>query len=161
MKTLYLLRHAKSSWKHDVIDHERPLNKRGESDVAMLCAIVASTIEKPEIIISSDANRAKTTASVFKEAFGVEDANFILNHELYDFAGQQVLKVIYTIDNDIETAMIAGHNHAFTSLVNMLGSKIIDNLPTCGFVVIQFDVDKWSKIHSGTTLNTFFPKDFK
>ena len=161
MKTLYMLRHAKSSWKHDVIDHERPLNKRGENDALLLSSIVASTIAKPELIISSDANRALTTATYFKNAFDVADNNLCTNHQLYDFGGQQVMEVIKSIDHSINIAMVVGHNYAFTSIVNTLGNKTIDNLPTCGFVVIEFEIEDWKMIHSGTTLHTFFPKDHK
>lgn len=158
---LYMLRHAKSSWKYDVIDHERPLNNRGESDAALLSDIVASSIEKPDIIISSDAKRALTTARYFKQAFNLSENDFITNHQLYDFSGQQVLETIKNLDNLFNRVMIVGHNHAFTSIVNILGNKIIDNLPTCGFVVIKFETNDWSKLPSGKTQQTFFPRDYK
>lgn len=161
MKTLYMLRHAKSSWKHNVIDHERPLNNRGESDAALLSDIVASSIEKPDLIISSDAKRALTTARYFKQAFNLSENDFITNHQLYDFSGQQVLETIKNLDNLFNRVMIVGHNHAFTSIVNILGNKIIDNLPTCGFVVIKFETNDWSKLPSGKTQQTFFSRDYK
>ncbi|MGV6828078.1 MAG: SixA phosphatase family protein [Flavobacteriales bacterium] len=161
MKTLYMLRHAKSSWKHNVIDHERPLNNRGESDAALLSGIVASSIEKPDLIISSDAKRALTTARYFKQAFNLSENDFITNHQLYDFSGQQVLETIKNLDNLFNRVMIVGHNHAFTSIVNILGNKIIDNLPTCGFVVIKFETNDWSKLPSGKTQQTFFSRDYK
>ena len=66
-----------------------------------------------------------------------------------------------SFENKWETVMIVGHNHAFTSLVNMLGSSYLENLPTCGFVIIQFDEDSWSDITGGTTLKKIIPRNLK
>ena len=57
--------------------------------------------------------------------------------------------------------MIVGHNHAFTSIANMLGNKFIDNVPTCGFVQLEFEADKWDEITTGKTVMTLFPKELK
>ncbi|MFT6126409.1 MAG: phosphohistidine phosphatase [Flavobacteriaceae bacterium] len=156
-----MLRHAKSSWKHDVIDHQRPLKGRGNNDAKLLSDHLKDAIKAPQLIISSDANRALSTAQYFKEAFQVSDDNFTTNHELYDFSGQQVMKVINSIDDSLDRVMIVGHNHAFTSIANMLGSDYIDNMPTCGFVILRFKEDSWSKISTGKTKKTYFPRDFK
>jgi len=161
MKTLYMVRHAKSSWKHDVIDHKRPLKKRGFDDSKLVSEYVADNFSKPDFIISSDANRALTTANYFKEAFKVSDENFSVNHDLYDFSGHRVMDIIKEISNDLHTVMIVGHNHAFTSIANMLGNKYIENVPTCGFVKLQFDEDNWANITSGITVKTVFPRDLK
>ena len=69
MKTLYMARHAKSSWEHDVIDHERPLKKRGNKDAKLVSKHVAPLVETPQLIVSSDATRALSTAMYFKKAF--------------------------------------------------------------------------------------------
>jgi len=161
MKTLYMVRHAKSSWKHDVIDHQRPLKGRGKRDGALVSEHVAGFIESPEKMISSDAVRALSTAQYFKESFKISDEDFSTNHELYDFSGQNVMKVIKELDDDLEKVMIVGHNHAFTSIVNMLGNEYIDNLPTCGFVIIEFKVNSWSAISTGKTTEMVFPRDLK
>lgn len=161
MKTLYMARHAKSSWKHDVIDHQRPLKGRGKRDGALVSAYVAKNHEAPQKIISSDAVRALSTANYFKKAFKVADKDFSTNHSLYDFSGQNVMEVIKNLDNAQDCAMIVGHNHAFTSIVNMLGNQYIDNLPTCGFVIIEFDVEAWSEISTGKTATMVFPRHLK
>ncbi|RMA64186.1 SixA phosphatase family protein [Ulvibacter antarcticus] len=161
MKTLYMVRHAKSSWEHDVIDHQRPLKKRGEEDATLVSEKVKSEIVAPEKIISSDATRALTTALYFKEALNVGVDNFITNHDLYDFGGENVMQIINGLDDNWEKVMIVGHNHAFTSIANMLGNKYIDNLPTCGFVMIEFDAEKWENVKRGTTVKTIFPRDLK
>lgn len=156
-----MVRHAKSSWEHDVIDHQRPLNERGMQDSVLVSAKVKTEIVSPEKIISSDANRAFSTAQYFKDALEVSDSNFTTNHRLYDFGGQNVLKFIKELNDSINNVMIVGHNHAFTSIANMLGDKYIENLPTCGFLMINFESDKWSIIKKGHTIKMIFPRDLK
>lgn len=161
MKTLYMVRHAKSSWKHDVIDHKRPLKKRGFEDSKLVSEYVAENFSAPNLIISSDANRALTTANYFKDAFQLTDAFFEVNHDLYDFSGHRVMDIIKNLDNDLDAVMVVGHNHAFTSIANMLGNKYIENVPTCGFVKLEFNEDSWREITSGITVKTVFPRDLK
>ncbi|QNJ98863.1 SixA phosphatase family protein [Constantimarinum furrinae] len=161
MKTLYLVRHAKSSWKHDVIDHQRPLKGRGKRDGELVSIHLKGQIKPPQLIVTSDAVRALTTAQYFKKALGVADADFKTNHELYDFSGNQVMRIIKNLNDSLDIVMVVGHNHAFTSIANMLGNKYIDNLPTCGFVMIQFDEKSWSSISTGKTIKTVFPRDLK
>ncbi len=161
MKTLYLVRHAKSSWKHDVDDHERPLKQRGQNDATLVSEEAKKTITPPQKIITSDAVRALSTAEYFKNALEVADADFEQNSELYDFSGQNVMRCIKSLDDTLDSVMIVGHNHAFTSIVNMIGNKYIENIPTSGFVMIEFDEDKWSDISTGKTKKTIFPRDLK
>ncbi len=161
MKTVYLLRHAKSSWKHDLPDHKRPLKKRGRNDAVLVSEFVKNKLAAPQHLFTSDAVRAKSTARYFKEAFNLKDSQFSKHPELYDFSGHEVMQFIHTIDNNLDLVMLAGHNHAFTSIANMLGNQYIENVPTCGFVVITFKEDNWKKITSGETTFTIFPKQLK
>jgi phosphohistidine phosphatase len=161
MKTLYMVRHAKSSWKHDVIDHKRPLKGRGKRDGVLVAAHLGKKIKPPQKIISSDATRALSTAHYLKDAFNTDDANFMTDHDLYDFSGQNVFNIIKNLPEELDRVLIVGHNHAFTSIANMLGNKYIDNVPTCGFVHLEFDVDKWKDIVRGKTVSTVFPRDLK
>jgi phosphohistidine phosphatase len=161
MKTLYFVRHAKSSWKHTVGDRHRPLKEQGIKDALQVSKLVAQTIVKPQLITASDALRTQSTATYFKDAFELKNDAFVVNPELYDFSGQQVMKLIKELKNTLDCVMLCGHNHAFTSIVNILGSISINNVPTCGFVAITFDVDKWCEITTGTTIKTVFPRDLK
>lgn len=161
MKTLYMVRHAKSSWKHDVSDHERPLKNRGHQDAKMVANKIKDEIDPPEIILSSDANRALTTAGYFKKALNIKDGDFKTDHQLYDFSGQQVMAIIKKLPENYDRVMIVGHNHAFTSIANMLGNNYIENVPTSGFVMLTFNVDKWDEISTGKTEKTIFPRDLK
>ncbi|MEZ4857758.1 MAG: histidine phosphatase family protein [Flavobacteriaceae bacterium] len=161
MKTLYMVRHAKSSWEHDVIDHKRPLNKRGQRDAVLVSNYVAKECKPPQQIITSDAERAFATATFFKKSFHIIENNFKTNPNLYDFSGHKVMDLIKQLDDRYDIVMIVGHNHAFTSVANMLGNKYLDNVPTCGFVKIEFNDNTWSKISNGNTLQTVFPRDLK
>jgi len=161
MKTLYLVRHAKSSWKHDVIDHKRPLKGRGERDGILVSSEVSNKLPAPQRIISSDAVRASTTAKFFKDAFKVADQDYQEENALYDFSGTHVLQIIKGLDDRLDRVMIVGHNHAFTSIANMLGNTYIDNVPTCGFVQLEFDETSWKDVHNGNTVFTVFPRDLK
>jgi phosphohistidine phosphatase len=161
LKNLYLLRHAKSSWELTSDDHKRPLKERGKNDALLVSEHTKSMIKPPEKIISSDARRAETTANYFKKSFNSSDENFNTNESLYDFGGKKVLEVIKNISNSLDCVLIVGHNHALTSLANMLGDISIINIPTCGFVEIQFNVEKWEHINYGQTTNIIFPRDLK
>lgn len=161
MKILYLVRHAKSSWKHDLPDHKRPLKKRGRKDAALVSQYVKDKFPAPQFIFTSDATRARSTAKYFRKAFELTKDKFSKHHQLYDFSGQEVMQFISEIPDKYDTVMLVGHNHAFTSIVNMLGDKRIDNVPTCGFVAIQFKEDQWNKITNGKTVQVVFPKQLK
>lgn len=159
MKTLYMIRHAKSSWKHDVSDRERPLNKRGFKSAEAVSEYLVDKIETPQLLVSSNANRALTTANYFKNSFNIADENFKIDASMYDFSGRDVMRIIKGCDDTIDRLMLFGHNHAFTSIVNMLGNKYIENVPTCGFVMIQFETEHWNDIVNGKTVKTVFPKE--
>lgn len=161
MKNLYIVRHAKSSWEYDVSDHERPLKKRGLNDANLVSNYLKGKINKPDLIISSDANRAKTTAEIFISNLGISEAILELNHELYDFSGFKLTNVIKECDDSVDTLMIFGHNYALTHFVNEIGDKYIDNVSTSGFTHIQFDIDSWRDLKKGKTVLTVFPKDLK
>lgn len=161
MKTLYITRHAKSSWEENVEDHKRPLNERGKLDTVLVSNYIAANFKKPDLIKTSNANRALTTALQFKKAFGLADAKFIVEPAMYDFSGNQVMKAIESTPSDINILMVFGHNYGLTHLVNKLGNEYIDNLPTCGFVQIDFDSNSWKGIFQGNTKAMVFPKHLR
>ncbi|WP_346882472.1 histidine phosphatase family protein [uncultured Algibacter sp.] len=161
MKNLILVRHAKSSWKYNVIDHERPLNDRGIEDANLISNYVAKQKIVVDKLMSSDAKRAKTTSDIFITNLNIDKSIVQLNHELYDFSGENLINVIKNCDNSINNLMIFGHNHAITAFVNTFGDKDIDNVPTCGFVIIEFNTDYWEDLKQGKTLKTIFPRDLK
>ena len=161
MKKLILVRHAKSSWKHNVIDHERPLNERGLEDARLVSSHFRKLILMPDLVISSDATRAKTTADIFISELKISSEIVQYNHEAYDFSGEMLTRVIKSCPESVNRLMVFGHNHAITDFVNLFGSKFIDNVPTCGLVIIDFNVDNWEAIENGETVTVILPKDLK
>lgn len=161
MKTLYITRHAKSSWAENVDDHKRPLNSRGKLDIIRVSNFVASNYKRPDFIKTSDANRALTTAQQFKKDFNLPDSKFEIDPSIYDFTGERVMRAIENTANDVNILMVFGHNYGLTHLVNKLGNEFIDNLPTCGFVQIDFDTVSWKNLSQGRTQSMVFPKHLK
>ncbi|MGB5419549.1 SixA phosphatase family protein [Algibacter sp.] len=160
MKKLILVRHAKSSWEYDVTDHERPLKSRGYKDADIVSKALKGRL-KPDLVISSDAARTKETSDIFVSNLNINTDIVTYNHDLYDFSGANLLQVIKSCDNIINTLMIFGHNHALTAFVNTYGDTYIDNVPTSGVVIIEFDINQWHDLKPGKTLTTLFPRDLK
>jgi phosphohistidine phosphatase len=162
MKTLILIRHAKSSWKYNLPDHKRPLKSRGKNDAKLMSTHLSKTnFITPDLILSSDGERAKQTASIFIKHLKWDNVNFNLEHDLYDFSGESAFNVIRNTPNSITTLVVFGHNPTFTMLASQMGSKFIDNIPTSGLVQIQFEQDDWAKVKNGLTIKTLFPKSLK
>jgi len=160
MKTLYFLRHAKSSWADSGPDHSRPLKDRGRLDALTMSRYVAAQYKAPELVLNSDATRAMQTGVYFHQSFGLKPDQVKVMHQMYDFSGEQVMALIKDLPPNVSRVLLVGHNHAFTALVNMLGDQAIDNLPTCGFVQINFSVDLWQNVRKGQIKNKVYPKDF-
>ena len=161
MKTLFLLRHAKSSWDDpDLKDFERPLNERGKQDIPVMVSRFQQGHGSVDSIICSPANRAKTTAHKFAELLGFPEADVISNPELY-FAGTGMfLKAAASADDDCEKLLLVGHNPAITEFANVMADEHIDNIPTCGLVELSVPIENWSDIelHSATLVSFDFPK---
>ena len=161
MKKLYFIRHAKSSWEFDVADEKRPLNDRGLTDAKNIGFALKDKDLVIDLIITSPAVRASTTAAIIQNALGITSDKLQTVKELYDFSGEKVLQVIHSISDTYQNVLIFGHNHAFTTLANTLGSKSIQNVPTAGVVVIEFDSETWSSVKKGKTVFTLFPKELR
>ncbi|MGM5470425.1 SixA phosphatase family protein [Flavobacteriaceae bacterium LMO-SS05] len=161
MKNIVLVRHAKSSWDHHVSDDKRPLANRGIADAHLVSQKFKAHSYQPDRIFSSPANRALSTCNIFLKNLEISDIKLALSPELYDFSGEKVVDFIKSIDKPLNNVIIFGHNYAFTSVANRFGNVYIDNVPTCGLVWIQFDVDTWNAIDKGTTKLIIRPKDLK
>ncbi len=159
MKQLILIRHAKSSWEFDVIDHDRPLNARGINDAQLISKHIGPLA--PDLILCSDAKRTRETANIFISNLNLNTSNFKLSHDLYDFSGNLLVDTIKATPDSINTLMVFGHNHAITNVVNQYGSVSIGNVPTCGVVIINLAIDSWHQLKKGITSKTLFPKELK
>lgn len=158
MKTVYFIRHAKSSWDTPASDADRPLNNRGINDAHHVGKKLFEKNISCSSIYSSTANRAQTTAQIVTAEMGIALKNIVFKKELYTFNGEEVISFIKKLPDIEEKVLIFGHNPAFTTVINTLGSIKFDNLPTCGVVAIQFKIKKWYDLVEGTTSFYILPK---
>ena len=159
MKNLILIRHAKSSWETVADDFDRILEQRGIEAARLVAAHCRQYLPNTYIVWSSPAKRAAQTARIFalEIPFPPEQINYI--EQLYTFDDHILTKIIKTCDNKHDNLILFGHNEAITNFVNKFGDIRIDNVPTAGFVSIQFNTDDWKTIANGRTVKTIFPKD--
>ena len=163
-KTLYIARHAKSSWDDSSLsDFERPLKKRGEKDAPMIGKILYSKGVKPDLIISSPAKRAISTAYVLAREIKYPVEKIITNEDIYEASTSELLDIIEQLDDKLKSVMIIGHNPSFTRLANYLTEQYFDNIPTCGVVAIAFNISEWKTIekNSGKVIFFEYPKKYK
>lgn len=161
MKTLYLLRHAKSSWDNpDLKDFERPLSERGIRDVPLMAERFRSRNGRVDTIICSPAVRTKTTAQMFAKELGFPRDEIGSNPELYFAGSNMFLKAASLLDEECEMAIMVGHNPAITEFVNEMAGCEIDNIPTCGLVELRLPIEDWSKIafSSAELIDFDYPK---
>lgn len=156
-----VIRHAKSSWKYNVKDHDRPLKNRGKNDAENISKHTSSLFDNPDLVICSTANRTKLTAKHFVNNWGIDESRVEYNSSLYDFSGSSLIEQIKSCKDSVNSLMIFGHNFAITDFVNTFGNLYIENVPTCGFVVIDFDIESWSNLKKGTTVYKVFPKEIR
>lgn len=156
MKTLYLVRHAKSDWgDQSLADFDRPLNKRGKKDAPFMGEVLNDKEIMPDIIISSPAKRAKKTSIEIAEKLSYPLKKILFDEELYDASSKDILHIVKNIDEKFATALIFGHNPGLTLLNNYISNKYIDNIPTCGIVALNLEV-KWSEIDKYSCKQLFF-----
>ena len=162
MKTLYIVRHAKSSWEYEGIeDIDRPLKKRGIKDAHLISNFLSKEVTKPDVFISSSANRALHTAVIFCENLKYPLSNLNIRKQLYNFSDGYLVKTVNALDDDYNSAIIFSHDHGINTFVNKYGSKPIAYVPTCGVIGIQFDEIHWKNIKKGKTFMIEFPKNHK
>ena len=162
MKTLYLARHAKSSWKHpELSDIERPLNKRGKRDAPIIGNLLKEKGVNLDIIISSPAVRARKTAAIIAEIIDYPKSKILIDVNIYESSSSELINIIQGFDDIFNSVMMFGHNPGFTMLNNYLTESFIDNIPTCGVVGIHFN-SSWKKIEgaSGKAFFFIYPKLF-
>ena len=161
MKTLYLVRHAKSSWKYpNLDDFERPLNKRGRKSAPFMGTILKKLKAAPDVILSSPANRAAITARIIAEKIGYPLGKIHYSESIYEFSANALIDVIGHLGDDVNKAMLVGHNPALTDLANYIGDKPISNIPTSGVFCADLNITSWAKIsdHCGKLKFFEFPK---
>lgn len=161
MKNLILVRHAKSSWEVPMHDKDRGLTCQGMKDAHLVSAHAKDFIPKTYIIWASSAKRATDTALIFAQNLAYPIESIVYKDDLYTFDEKKLEEIIKSCSNLFESVIVFGHNGAITNFVNKFGDVFIENVPTSGFVSLQFDAESWNTINKGKTHKTIFPKDLK
>jgi phosphohistidine phosphatase len=161
MKKLYLIRHAKSSWKDMTLkDFDRPLNSRGKQNAPFMGNILKERNISPDLILSSPAKRAKKTAKIIANMIEYPH-KITYDKKIYDYHFDELDEIVHSIDDKYDSVFLVGHNPSLNIFVDDYVG-FLDNIPTCGIVAIEFDVRKWKKISAKKAKIDFFiyPKMF-
>jgi phosphohistidine phosphatase len=162
MKSLLILRHAKSSWENAALsDFERPLNSRGLESIQLIGHELYNLEIKPDLVLSSPAKRAKQTAILVKESGGFE-CEIKYQDKIYEASVRSLLNLVSEIDDKSDTVLIVGHNPGLEELIRVLTGKI-QVLPTATFVKLELDIENWSQTDSncGNLAFAITPKELK
>ncbi len=161
MKTLLLLRHAKSSWKEaGQADHSRPLNKRGLRDAPRIGALLGTQKIEPELIVSSSAVRALLTAEAVAEALDIE-IPLIKEDALYLASSSAYIQCARYVDQGVQSILMVGHNPGISDLLFTL-TGCDDPMPTAALAQIEFPIDDWKELSletQGNLVDLWRPKD--
>ncbi len=160
MKRLLLMRHAKSDWEADYgADHDRPLNERGTRDARVMGRLLAIQGLIPDLVLSSTAVRARTTAEIAAEA-GRWQTEIRLDRALYDSGAEAVVATAAGLP-DVESSMLVGHQPTWSILVRSLTGEPVD-MRTATVAVIEFGFDSWADLPSasGTLVDVLSPKAY-
>ena len=163
MKTLFLVRHAKSSWENrNITDFERGLNDRGKRDAPFMAGILKKEKIKIDLILSSPAVRAFKTAKIFAKELEIKENEIVTDENIYKADRKDLLKVLISTGDSVNNLVLFGHNPGLTYLSNYLCDYEIDNIPTCGIVCMQLDFDFWKYLGSKSCNFIFFeyPKKY-
>lgn len=168
MKTLYIVRHAKSSWDDpDLSDFDRPLNNRGKKDAPHMGKRLKEKRVTADTMLSSPAERALTTCKEIANVLGFPQEKIRTDKRLYHASEDQILNVLRELKDspkdDEEVVMIFGHNPGLTEFTNALLDETIMNIPTSGVVHASLRIEHWKDIHfgCGKMLHFDFPKKDK
>lgn len=161
MKTLLILRHAKSSWgKPELPDHERPLNKRGKHDAPRVGKLLREEGLVPDVILSSTARRARETAERVIETSGFE-GNLLLIPEFYHGSYEAMLELLREVPEDADNVMVVGHNPELEEFIQELADEYA-RLPTAALAKVELPIQKWSELRetvTGKLVKVWRPRD--
>ncbi|OQY31600.1 MAG: hypothetical protein B6241_13560 [Spirochaetaceae bacterium 4572_59] len=146
MKTLVLIRHAKSDWKHQGLsDFDRPLNKMGMRDAPFMAGKIQEAGIKPDLIISSPANRALTTAGFMADHFDIPFGDIRQIPSLYLGSPRDLLSAVNNTADSVETLFLLAHNPGISFLASMLNNAGL-SMPPCTAVILKLN-QGWKTLH--------------
>ncbi|MCD4789560.1 MAG: phosphohistidine phosphatase SixA [Bacteroidales bacterium] len=149
MKTLYIVRHAKSSWDYpELSDHERPLLEKGKKRTKLVAGYLQENNIRIDRIISSHAVRAFETSKIIAAEISYPEDEIRIFEDIYFGDVDKLFDHLFKLPEEIQSVMLVGHNPTFTYFANSFLKKEIEWLPTSGIVCIEFKTDKWEKLHN-------------
>jgi len=161
MKTLLILRHAKSSWSDPALsDHDRPLNRRGKRDAPRMGELLRREELLPDLIISSTARRARATAEMVAEHSGFEGPLW-LERDLYAAGAEEILAVLVTLPDEYTRVMVVGHNPGLEELLETISGDY-ERLPTGALAQVHLPLARWRDLDEeteGELVNLWRPKE--
>lgn len=142
------MRHAKSSWSDpSLADFDRPLNERGSRTAPLIGAVMAERKLSPQLILTSPALRAKTTAEIVSESSGLK-AELKFDERIYEASPRSLSQVVAELPDDIESAMIVGHNPGIEGFIRYLTGRL-EPMPTAALAIIDLNISRWSETNDG------------
>jgi phosphohistidine phosphatase len=160
MKYLYVVRHAKSDWSMSgQADFDRGLNGRGKKNAAMMAKIMKEKLGSVDLIVSSPAIRAISTAKYFAKEFSIPIDRILMKQEIYEASCPTLLKIIETLPERAHKVLLFGHNPGFSQLAGYLTGDQVD-LPTCAIAGVKFECENWHAVSksSGTLIYFDYPR---
>lgn len=165
MKTLYLMRHAKSSWSFDDLsDQERPLNDRGRDDAPRMGQALARRDIHPDLVVSSPAVRALSTAVLVARELKYANDKIKVEPDIYEADLATLLAVIHALPDAADSVLLTGHNPTITDVANQLSpSPLSGEMPTAGILCLRFQAEQWAQVQRANAEFYFFdyPKNEK
>jgi len=162
MKTLLLLRHAKSSWKDDAMkDFDRPLNQRGIKAAPTIGRLMRKRKLQPDLVLSSPAERARQTSQLVLDAAGFK-TELRYDERIYEASAARLFEIVSQIDDDANVAMLVGHNPGLEELLEAL-TGAARSLSTAALACVELDIERWSKLRAGANQLAWLvkPKELK
>lgn len=157
MKSLLVVRHAKSSWEwEDRSDFDRPLNDRGKRDAPVMAQRLVTHAAIPDLLVSSPAKRARKTAELFAAELGMSPDGILFFPELYHAPSPIFYEVIRGFDDSKNVVALFSHNPGITEFVSSLTDVRVDNMPTCGVFGVHVDTASWASFRSAPKTFWFF-----
>ncbi len=170
MRTVFFIRHAKSSWKDLYLDDiDRPLNKRGNRDAPLMSQKLVELIQEDpsihldqSIILSSNALRTQETVEHFNQTLQLKRQQIIFDSNLYLADEDYLVESLFQLQDQYSCAFLFAHNPGMTFLANQCRRTPVDNIPTCGIFRVDFDVLTWNEVSTQVSYSTWFiyPKMF-
>lgn len=154
MKTLLLMRHAKSSWKESNIpDHDRPLNRRGKHDAPLMGKLLRDQKMNLDLIISSTALRAETTANLIAKAVRYK-GKIILDKSIYNAEPMDLLTLLSNSSDEYNSILLVGHNPTMEETVQMITNSPEITMATCAIAHLTLSIDTWTDLKEKQTFSS-------